>query len=371
MDYYELLGVKRGASPEEIKKSYRKLALKYHPDKNPGKKEAEEKFKEISHAYEVLSDPYKRSQYDQYGESFFARGGAGAWHFHDPTDIFREVFGGAFSDVFGEVFGFNAGRRRRSGRGRDLEFDLELDFFEAAKGITKQIKVRRYEACSRCDGSGAEPGTGKVTCPQCGGRGNINQSAGFLNISRTCPHCGGSGEIIKKPCGACSGSGREDAVKNINVKVPPGVDSGIRLRLAGEGEAGVNGGGCGDLYVTMRVRGHGFFSRDGYDLLCVAPVSFTQLVFGDEMQVPGIEGDVGLSIPPGTQSGEIFRLKGKGIKRLDGRGRGDQLIKVRVEVPKKLTDRQQKLLREFEASLGKKQAKGKKKLVDKMKKIFK
>lgn len=373
-DYYELLGVSREASADEIKKAYRKLAIKYHPDKNPGDKEAEEKFKEISHAYEILSDQSKRQQYDQFGEAAF-QGGAGGFGgfggFHDPGDIFREVFGGAFGDVFGDMFGFGGGGRRNGARrGRDLEYGIELDFLEAVKGITEKINVRKYEPCKTCGSTGAKPGTGKDTCSRCGGSGQVSQSSGFFSVSRTCDACGGAGEIIKEPCQDCQGTGRKQAAKKIEVNIPAGVDTGVRLRVSGEGEAGMNGGPPGDLYVVISVREHKFFTRKGYDLLCVANVSFTQVVFGDEITVPGIEGDVTVTLPAGTQSGRIFRLKGQGVKRLDGRGRGDQFVKIQVDTPKNLTGRQKNLLREYEASFGGDKAAGSKKFVDKMKGLF-
>ncbi|MGD2279002.1 MAG: molecular chaperone DnaJ [Candidatus Omnitrophota bacterium] len=369
-DYYEILGVSKDASVDEIRKAYRKLAIKYHPDKNPGNKEAEDKFKEISHAYEVLSDSQKRVQYDQFGADMFeGTRGFGGFHFHDPYDIFQTVAEAFGMGGFGDIFGFSGARRGGPRRGRDLEYGLKLDFMEAAKGATKEIKVRRLETCSACGGTGAKAGTGKTTCPQCGGRGQISQSSGFFSISRTCDKCRGAGEIIKEPCPDCGGAGRTEAVKKINVNVPAGVDTGTRVRLSGEGEKGTKGGPSGDLYVDISVKEHEFFSRRGYDLLCVFPVAFTQLVFGDEIKVPGIEEEAPLSVPAGTQSGHVFRLKGKGIKRLDGRGRGDQLVKVRVEIPKSLTAQQKKILREFEASFGKR-AKGSKSLADRVKKIF-
>lgn len=370
-DYYELLGVARGASQDEIKSAYRKLALKYHPDKNPGDSEAEERFKEISHAYEVLGDPSKRAQYDQFGEAAFqGTGGFGGFNFHDPSEIFREVFGSAFGGMFEDMFGFSSSRRGPR-RGRDLEYLLEVDFLEAAKGTTKKIRVKKHETCKKCSGSGAEPGTGKDTCHRCGGRGQISQTSGFFSIARTCDTCGGTGEIIREKCKECFGRGRKEVTKNISVDVPPGVDTGIRLRVSGEGEAGEAGAEPGDLYVALKVREHKFFSRKDYDLLYVADVSYAQLALGDEVEVPGIEGDVKFSIPEGTQTGEIFRIKGKGIKRLDGRGRGDQLIKVRVVVPKHMTGQQKKLLKEFEKSMGGKTPSGKKKdFVSKVKDFF-
>lgn len=370
-DYYEILGVSRDASAEDIKKAYRKLAIKYHPDKNSGSKEAEEKFKELSHAYEILSAPGKRRQYDQFGEAAFQYApGAGGFGFHDPFDIFREVFGGGFGNIFEDMFGFGQQRRRGPQRGRDLEYFLKLDFLEAARGTSKEIKVRKLVTCSSCEGSGAKPGTGKVTCSRCGGRGQVSQTSGFFSISRTCDACRGTGEIIKEPCSKCDGSGRLEAVRKITVDVPPGVDAGTRLRLSGEGELGRQGGLPGDLYVDIAAGEHEYFTRRGYDLLLMYSVSFTQAVFGDEVEVSGVDGNVPLSIPAGTQSGHIFRLKGKGIKRLDGRGRGDQLVKIQVEVLRNLTAHQKKLLREFEATLDKK-AKGEKSLADKVKKIFK
>ena len=370
-DYYSLLGVSREASPEEIKKIYRKLAIKYHPDKNPGDKEAEEKFKEISHAYEVLSDPGKRQQYDQYGEAAF-QGGSGfsGFNFHDPSDIFREVFGGAFGGMFGDMFGFG-GASGGPRKGRDLQYGIKLDFLEAAKGTTKTIKVRKNVQCGTCDGTGAKPGTGKVTCTLCGGRGQVSQSGGFFNIARTCSNCAGTGQIIKERCPDCGGSGQHEAVKNVSVNVPAGVDTGVRLRLSGEGDPGTNGGPTGDLFVSISVKEHKIFTRREFDLLCVMPVAFTQLVFGDEIKVPGLEGDVDLEIPAGTPTGQIFKLKGKGVKRLDGRGRGDYLIKVEVEIPKNLKSDQKKALKEFEKSLGvERKSKAKNKSIfDKLKKL--
>jgi len=371
-DYYELLGVDRNASQEELKKIYRKLAVKYHPDKNPNDKEAEDKFKELSHAYEILSDPAKRSQYDQFGESAFQGGGFGGFNFHDPFDIFQQVFGGAFGNVFEDMFGFGGQTRNGPRRGRDLEYGLKLDFLEAVKGTEKEIKVRRFEACSECRGSGAAAGSEKVTCSKCGGQGQVRQATGFISLVRTCDACGGAGQVIKQPCLKCDGSGREEKTKKISGHVPAGVDSGTRVRLSSEGEAGAKGGSAGDLYVSISVREHEFFSRREYDLLYVASASFPQLVFGDEIKVPGIDGEVDLSIPPGTESGQIFKLKGKGIKRLDRHSRGDQLVKVSVTVPKNLNAHQKKILREFEEASGKKKVpESKKGFFDKMMGTFK
>ena len=374
-DYYELLGVSKNASGEELKKAYRKLAVKYHPDKNPGDKGAEEKFKEISHAYEILSNSEKRQQYDQFGENAFQHGtqGGGFNGFQDPFDIFKDVFGGNFGDMFDGVFGFgDRSSRTGSSRGRDLEYTLKLDFFEAVKGTEKNIRVRKYETCDTCSGSGAKPGTGKVTCSGCGGTGQITQSSGFFNVARTCPNCGGQGKIIKNPCSSCGGAGRKEGIKKITVTVPSGVDTGIRLRIAGEGEAGQHGGPYGDLYVFISVKEHKFFTRRGYDLLCIMPVSFTQLVFGDEIKVPGISGEASMTVPSGTKTGQVFRLRGKGIRRLDGRGKGDQLVKVEVDIPTNLSAQQKKILKDFETSIGKQtfQSSGGS-IKDKVKSIFK
>lgn len=373
-DYYKLLGISKDASADEIKKAYRKLAVKYHPDKNPGDKEAEEKFKEISHAYEILSNPEKRQQYDQFGENAFQYGGAGAGGFngfHDPFDIFQDVFGGSFGDVFEGMFGFGGGGgRNRVSRGRDLEYSLKLDFLEAVKGAEKKIKVRKYDTCSDCKGTGAKAGTGKTTCGTCGGRGQVSQSSGFFSIARTCNSCGGSGEIIKDPCMTCTGTGRKEVTKKITITIPAGVDNGTRLRIPGEGEAGKNGGPYGDMYVYISARDHEYFTRRDYDLLYVAPVSFTQLVFGDEIKVPGIEEDLSMTVPAGTQTGQVFRLKGKGITRLGGRSKGDQLVKVEVVIPTNLNAEQKKILKEYEKSTGKKAPKDSK-IFSKIKRAFK
>ncbi len=371
-DYYETLGVGRNASADEIKKAYRKLAVKYHPDKNPGNKEAEEKFKEISHAYEVLSDPQKRTQYDQFGPSVFEGGrGFGGFDFHNPFDIFESVFEAMGGGGFGDIFGFGSSRRGGARRGRDLEYNLTIDFMEAAKGVKKEIKVRRYEKCNACDGTGAKAGTGLAACPTCKGKGQIGRSMLGMIYSTTCPDCGGAGQVIKEPCDECGGKGRIEVSRKITVDVPAGVDTGNRLRLSGEGEAGTKGGPRGDLYVFIEVKEHSFFTRRDNDVYCLVRIPFTQLVFGADIKVDGLDGKETVSIPAGTPSGEVFRLRGKGIKRLDGRGRGDQLVKVQAEVPKKLTDEQKKILKEFEASLGGKSGSGTEKLVDKFKKMFK
>jgi len=372
-DYYEILGVGKNSSQDELKSAYRKLAVKFHPDKNPGNKDAEEKFKEISHAYEILSDPEKRRQYDQYGESAFQYGAGAGAGFHDPFDLFREVFSGGFGDVFGDIFGFGTGSAGERGRrGRDLQYSVKLEFLEAANGVEKEIRVRRYETCPGCEGSGAKPGTGFTACSTCGGSGQIRQSGGFFSISRTCSDCNGTGEIIKDPCPACGGSGRKEVTRKIKVKIPAGVNTGTRIRLSGEGEAGLYGGPKGDLYVKIDVTDHKLFNRDGYDVYCLMYLDYTQLVFGDEIDAETVRGTTKLDIPPGTQSGHVFRIKGAGINTLDGRGKGDHYVKVQVTVPKSLDLRQKTLLREFADTLStrKRDKKNTRKIVDKIKKVF-
>ncbi|MDD5634957.1 MAG: molecular chaperone DnaJ [Candidatus Omnitrophica bacterium] len=373
-DYYEQLGVTRNASADEIKNSYRKLAVKYHPDKNPGDKKAEEKFKEISHAYEILSDPEKKMKYDQYGEAAFKYGGGGGYGgFHDPFDIFREVFGGGgFDDIFGGMFNFGQGSRQTGPRkGRDLEYGITLEFLEAAKGVSKEINIRKYEICKKCSGSGAKPGTTETTCTRCNGLGQIRQSGGFFTIAHTCGACGGSGKIIKEFCPACKGSGRVEGTKKITVNIPAGVDTGMRVRVSKEGEPGDNGGPSGDLYVSISVKEHKFFSRNEYDIYYLLAVPFTHMIFGGEIKIPGLDEEMILKIPAGTESGHVFRLKGKGIKKLHDRTRGDQIVKVEVEVPANLNARQKQLLRELEATFGDKGDKKTENIVDKIRKVFK
>lgn len=355
-DYYEVLGVNRGASQEEIKKAYRRLARQYHPDLNPGNKEAEEKFKEIQEAYEVLSDPEKRARYDQFGHAGVEGGGAGAGPGFGGFDFGGAAadFGG-FNDLFDMFFGdaFGGGRRRQAGpqRGTDVRVDLDISFEEAAFGAEKEIGVPRLEKCPDCGGSGAAPGTYPVTCPACQGTGQVRISQrtafGYFQTVRTCHQCQGTGTIITNPCRSCRGRGQVHRTRKIKVKIPPGVDNGARLRLVGEGEAGERGGPPGDLYVYINVRPHKIFRREGFDVLCEIPISMVQAALGDEIEVPTLEGKARLTIPEGTQSGTSFRLKGKGIPRLNGAGRGDQHVIVRVVIPRNLNDKQKELLREF------------------------
>ena len=346
-DCYEVLGVQRGAEAEEIKKAYRKLALKYHPDKNPGDKTAEEKFKELGEAYEILSDPQKRAVYDQHGHAAFDRraSGYGAGGFHDPFEIFREVFGGG--GIFEDLFGGGRPDSSQPQRGNDLRYDMEITFEEAAHGCEKEITVTKPEPCDACQGSGAEAGSRIRTCSACGGRGQVVNSRGIFSIAQTCPHCQGAGRVLDKPCRACRGDGRRDRASKIKLRIPAGVDTGSRLRSAGNGEAGFRGGPPGDLYVVLHVQAHVLFQRDGDDLLCEVPVSFVQAALGGDIEVPGLEGKTPIRVPPGTQPGTMFRLKGKGIKNVQGYGRGDLHVRINVEVPTHLSPAQKAKLQEF------------------------
>lgn len=345
-DYYEVLGVSRDAGEEEIKKAYRKLALQYHPDRNPGNKEAEEKFKEISEAYSVLSDPQKRAQYDQFGHAAFGDTGPFPSGF-DFTAGFEDLF----SDIFGDFFG--TGRRRtRARRGEDLHYNLTLTFEEAVFGAEKKIKIPRQGSCDACHGTGSKPGTGARTCPTCRGRGQVSFQQGFFNVSRTCTHCQGQGRVISDPCAACNGAGRVRRLHTLNVRIPAGVDTGTQLKLRGEGESGSNGGPPGDLYVAIQVEPHPLFVREGSNVVCEVPITFAQAALGAEIEVPTLEGKVKIEVPPGTQSGKVFRLKGKGVREVGGHRRGDQLVRIIVEVPTRLTARQRELLKEFAACGG-------------------
>ena len=345
-DYYEILGVERNASEEEIKKAYRKLAVKFHPDKNPGDKSAEEGFKELGEAYEVLSEPQKRAAYDQYGHAAFDKRAGFGRGFHDPFEVFREVFGGG--SIFDELFG-GGGRQDPSQpqRGDDLRYDMEIAFEEAAHGCEKEITVTKPDRCDVCDGSGAEAGSRIKTCPTCGGRGQVITSRGIFSIAQTCPHCQGAGRIIEKPCKGCRGTGRRERTSKISLRIPAGVDTASRLRSAGHGEAGFRGGPPGDLYVVIHVRPHEIFQRDGDDLLCEMPIGFVAAALGAEIEVPTLDGKASIRIPPGTQPGTMFRLRGKGIKNVQGYGHGDLHVRINVEVPTQLTPAQKSKLQEF------------------------
>ncbi len=342
-DYYEILGVDRSASDEEVKKSYRRLAMQYHPDRNPGDKKAEENFKEAAEAYEVLRDAEKRKIYDRYGHEGI--NGTGFRGFSGFDDIFTN-----FSDIFEDVFGFTGARTRtRSAvrQGADLRYDLKISFMDAVKGITTQIELEKLERCAECSGTGAAAGTQPETCPRCAGRGTVTQSSGFFTISTTCPQCRGAGRVIKNPCKACFGTGKARSRKTVSLRIPAGVETGSRLRLRGEGEEGDFGGPSGDLYVFIHVEPHEFFERDGYDILCQVPISITQAALGATIEVPTIEGKESLKVTRGTQSGRVFRLKGKGVAHLKGLGRGDQVVQVLVKIPTNLTRKQEELLKEF------------------------
>lgn len=346
-DYYEVLGVNRDASPEDIKKAYRKLAMKHHPDRNPDNKAAEEKFKELSEAYEMLSDPEKKSAYDRYGHAGVDPSmGAGRGGGQQGFDGFAD----AFSDIFGDIFGGGqrGGGRSNVYRGADLRYNLEISLEEAARGSEKTIRIPTVDECGTCHGSGAKPGTQPQTCPTCNGAGQVRVQQGFFSIQQTCPKCHGTGRIIPDPCTTCRGAGRVKGHKTLEVKIPAGIDEGMRLRHAGHGEPGVNGGPSGDLYVEIHIRQHPVFQRDGDDLHCEMPISFTTAALGGEIEIPTLEGMARLKIPPETQSGRAFRLRGKGIRNVRSHAQGDLMCHVVVETPVKLTERQKELLREFE-----------------------
>ncbi len=381
-DYYEILGISKSATADEIKKAYRNLALKYHPDRvtQDNKKVAEEKFKEMSEAYEVLIDPQKKSKYDQYGheaiDSSFGPGGfdfrQDFHHVDDLKDIFGEV---DISDLF-RSFGFGGdlygGGQRRGGasRGSDLEFQIEISFDEAAFGAEKTITIPRYEACETCGGTGAKPGSKRERCSACGGRGQVSSSSGFFNVVRACDRCGGEGSIIKTPCTACSGRGRVKAKRNIKVKIPAGVDTGARLRVHGEGEAGEKGARRGDLYLVIHVHPHEIFERHGADIYCEVPVDFVTATLGGEVEAPTLEGKIKLKIPAGTQGGKSFRLRNKGIAHLHDYGRGDQLVKVQIDVPSNPTLDQKRILKELSKASERNPGPLAQTFMEKMKRLF-
>lgn len=343
-DYYEILGVERNASDEEIKKSYRKLAMQYHPDRNPGNREAEDMFKEASEAYEVLSDQGKRDIYNRYGHDGLT--GAGYRGFSGFDDIFS-----SFGDIFGDIFGFSTGRSRSrtaAQAGSDLRYDLRISFMDAALGATTEISLQKYVLCTSCRGSGCAAGASPEVCGRCQGRGQVTQSSGFFSIATTCPQCRGAGQAIKTPCRECSGGGKVKVAKTLQLKIPAGVETGSRLRMRGEGEEGEYGGPSGDLYVFIEVKRHDVFERKGNDIYCRIPITFIQAALGGSVEAQTLTGTEKVKIPRGTQTGRTFRLKGKGIPHLRGYGCGDQIIETVVTVPTNLTRRQEELLKEFE-----------------------
>jgi molecular chaperone DnaJ len=363
-DYYKLLEIERTVSAEEIKKAYRKQAMKYHPDRNPGDKAAEEMFKKVSRAYEVLSDPQKRGIYDQHGAAAFENGGGGmggmggAGGFHDPMDLFQQFFhnmggGRGGASIFESFFG-DGGAGGASGpqEGEDIGFELKITLEEAAQGAQKKIAYNRYATCDTCSGSGAEPGSVRKKCPACKGKGQIMRSNGIFAIRQPCPQCSGTGEIIEHPCKKCNGGGRVQENHTVNVDIPPGVDTGTRMRSGGNGHAGINGGHYGDLHIGIRVATHDLFERQEDDLHCTVPVKFTLAALGGTVEVPTLTGRAALKIPPGTQSGTVFRLREKGVRHLRGGGSGDLLIHIEIDVPKKLTDEQRLKLEEFARASG-------------------
>ena len=366
-DYYEVLGVARGASEQEIKSSYRKLAMQFHPDRNPNNPDAEEKFKEATEAYAVLADGEKRALYDRFGHAGVSNAGGGGFDasaFQDLTDIFGDFFG------FGDIFGGGGRRRGRAERGADLREDVNLEFEEAVFGTETKVVVRRHESCEECRGSGAAPGKAPVACRSCAGRGQVRYQQGFFSIARTCPTCQGTGSVITDPCQKCKGEGRILRQKTVETKVPAGVEDGTRIRFNGLGEAGAFGGPAGDLYVVLHVKEHAFFERDGNDLHCVVPISFTQAALGAEIRVPTLEGEQILKVPDGTQSGTTLRLRGKGVPVLNGHGKGDLFVEVRIQTPGKLSKRQRELLQELEGTLQVENKPQRRGLMNKMRDMF-
>ena len=363
-DYYEVLGVGREANVDEIKKAYRKVALKYHPDRNPDDKKAEERFKEASEAYRVLSDAERRAQYDRFGHAAFEQGGG--FGGFDVSSGFEDIFG----DIFGDFFGTSRRGRTRARRGDDLRYDLEIDFEDAIFGAEKTIRVPRLVTCSSCKGQGTRDGAPRETCPTCRGAGQVRYQQGLFSIAKTCGQCQGRGTTLRDPCRSCGGAGVTQSQQTLSVRVPAGVDMGSRLKLRGEGEAGQSGGPAGDLYVVLNVREHPLFTRHGNDILCEVPIGFTHAALGADLDVPTPHGKVKMKVPPGTQSGNIFRLRGKGVVDVRGHRRGDALVRVMVETPRKLSAKQRELLEEFARLSGEEVHPLSKGFFDKVKEIF-
>ena len=373
-DYYEVLGVEHNVSEQEIKRAYRKLAVKFHPDKNPDDPHAEEKFKELGEAYDVLIDSDKRAAYDRFGHAAFAPGGAGfgGGGFHDPFDIFREVFGsgGIGGGIFETFFGGAGARAQDRQRGSDLRYDMEIRLEEAAFGVEKEIEIAKLETCDKCQGSGAEPGSRSITCPVCSGRGQVISSRGFFQVSQTCPRCRGAGQIIEKPCRQCHGEGRVEKLSRIKLKIPAGISDGARLRSSRNGEAGIRGGSQGDLYVVIHIKEHKIFQRDDDNLYCEVPIPFSIAALGGQVDVPTLEGKAHLKVPPGTQSGQMFKVRGKGIINVNGRDRGDLLARLIVEVPSRLNAEQRRKLDEFAALCGEENTPMRKSFFERAKEFF-
>jgi molecular chaperone DnaJ len=362
-DFYETLGVSRDATADELKKAYRKLAVKYHPDKNPDDAASEAKFKEVSEAYDSLKDPDKRAAYDRYGHAAFqggaGRAGGGGGGGHDPFDMFREAFGGrggggGGGGIFEEFFGGGGGGGGQSGaaHGSDLRYDLEITLEEASNGAEKEIRYRRPVECKNCSGSGAEPGSRKVTCPTCGGAGQVTSNRGFISFRQVCPGCNGAGQTIEKPCNSCHGEGRSTETSTVKVRIPAGVATGSKLRSSGKGEAGQMGGQAGDLYIIVHVKEHELFERHDHDLFCEVPIKFTLAALGGSINVPTLFAKGTLKIPAGTQTGTTFRLRGQGMPHIRGSGKGDLLIRVQVEVPTKLSSEQKIKLEDYAEACG-------------------
>jgi molecular chaperone DnaJ len=371
IDYYEVLEVSRTATDTELKAAYRKMALKYHPDRNPDNADAEERFKACSEAYQVLSDPNKRAAYDRFGHAGVSGAGAGGGFTGSPFGDAQDL-GDIFGDLFGEMFGGGRGgsRATREQRGRDLRYDLKIEFEDAAFGKEQEIKIRRMEICDDCHGSGAAQGKQPITCPHCGGRGQVRMQQGFFSIARTCTSCQGTGTLIVDPCPTCRGESRVQRDHIILVKIPAGVEDGTRIRYGGEGEAGRFGGPSGDLYVVLTVKAHAFFERDGDDLHCSMPISFPQAALGAELEVPTLEGPATIKIPEGTQSGKVIKLKGKGVPHLNASGKGDLLVEIRVQTPTKLSKQQRELMEQLSESMAIENAPHGRGIFDKVKDIF-
>lgn len=348
-DFYEVLSIAKSASDDEIKKAYRKLAMKYHPDRNPGDKTAEEKFKEVNEAYAMLSDPQKKAAYDRYGHAGVDPNGMGGGMGGDAGS-----FADAFGDIFGDIFGGGRGGRSAGPqvyRGADLRYNLEITLEQAAHGFDTSIRIPSWDECTVCHGSGAKPGTSAQTCPTCAGHGQVRMQQGFFSVQQTCPHCHGSGKIIAEPCTSCGGAGKTKRNKTLEVKIPAGIDDGMRIRSSGNGEPGVNGGPNGDLYVEIHIKQHKVFQREGDDLHCEMPISFAKAALGGDIEVPTLNGRVSFNVPEGTQSGKVFRLRGKGIKGVHSTAMGDLFCHIVVETPVKLTEKQKDLLRDFDQSV--------------------